>query len=225
MSQTQVSPQEPVRQTKFKRPPGSVHVLLVRHGESAAAVPGVPFKDVDGHGDPKLHPEGVKQAVKVGERLRHEPIDAIYVTNLMRTHQTAAPLCQHLGIKPIVEPDFREVYLGEYEGGVLRMKEQSQDPILLSLRNDQRWDVIPGAETNEHLRERVARGLDKVLSQHPDQLVVIVAHGGVIAQIMEIATGCDYFAFIGADNASVTQLVLSEERIWIRGYNDVSHLQ
>lgn len=225
MSQTQPSNQGEVRQTKFQRPPGSVHILLVRHGESAAAVPGVNFADVAGHGNPELHPEGEKQAIKIGERLRHEPIDAIYVSNLIRTSQTAAPLCKHLGMEPIVEPDFREVFLGEWEGGVLRIKEREQDPTLLNMRSEQRWDVIPGAETNEHLRERVMRGINKVRSQHPDQLVVVVAHGGVIAQIMEIATDCRYFAFAGADNASLTQLVVSEERIWVRGYNDVSHLQ
>ena len=50
---------------------------------------------------------------------QHEPIDAIYVTTLRRTHETAAPLAARLGITPIEEPDLREVFLGEWEGGHL----------------------------------------------------------------------------------------------------------
>ena len=54
-----------------------------------------PFPLVDGHGDPELHPNGEQQAIAVGERLKHEKIDAIYVTSLQRTVQTAAPLAAH----------------------------------------------------------------------------------------------------------------------------------
>ena len=77
-------------------------------------MPGHPFPLVDGHGDPALAPEGEEQAERVGERLARLPIDAIYVTTLRRTHQTAAPLAARLGLRPMVEPDLREVHLGEW---------------------------------------------------------------------------------------------------------------
>jgi 2,3-bisphosphoglycerate-dependent phosphoglycerate mutase len=79
-------PTEGFRQTRYAAPPTATTVILVRHGESAAARLDEPFPLRDGHGDPALHPEGERQAVKVGERLRHERIDAIYVTTLQRTH-------------------------------------------------------------------------------------------------------------------------------------------
>ena len=126
------------RQHTFQRPPGATEILLVRHGESRAATPDNPFPLVDGHGDPELHPNGVVQAERVGERLRNEPIDAIYVTNLRRTAETAAPLAGHLGLKPRVEADLREVHLGEWEGGVLRMKAAEEDPVFLRMRSEQR---------------------------------------------------------------------------------------
>ena len=55
------------------------------------------FHSSRGQGDPELAIAGREQAERVGERLRHLPIDAIYVTNLTRTHETAAPLAGHLG--------------------------------------------------------------------------------------------------------------------------------
>ena len=50
------------------------------------------------------------------ERLKTEPISAIYVTTMQRTHQTAAPLAAHLGLVPAVEADLRAEDL---EGGLL----------------------------------------------------------------------------------------------------------
>ncbi len=81
------------RQQTFARPPGATEILLVRHGESRAATAEAPFPLVDGQGDPELHPNGREQARRVAQRLRHEKIAAVYVTNLRRTTETAAPLC------------------------------------------------------------------------------------------------------------------------------------
>ena len=212
------------RQTVFTRPPGATEVLLVRHGESRAATADNPFPLVDGHGDPELHPNGEQQALRVGERLKGQRIDAVYVTNLRRTAQTAAPLCAHLGITPIVEPDLREVCLGEWEGGVLRMKAHDNDPIYLRMQEEQRWDVIPGAESWATLNTRIVRGLQRIHANHRDQLVVAVVHGGVIGHILAHATGARPFAFNGADNGSISHIVMLDERIMVRRFNDASHL-
>src|SRR5690606_40381569 len=58
-------------------------------------------------------PEGVEQAERLGERLGGEHFDAIYVTTLRRTVQTAEPLARRLGLEPRVEPGLREVHLGD----------------------------------------------------------------------------------------------------------------
>jgi len=131
------------RQNRFVRPPGATEVLLVRHGESRPVRPGEPFPLVDGHGDPELSELGRHQAIRVGERLRAEPIDAIYVTNLRRTAETAAPLARHLGIEPRVEADLREVHLGEWEGGLFRIKAHENDPLYLKMQQEERWDAFP----------------------------------------------------------------------------------
>ena len=93
------------RQPVYAPPKGSADLLLIRHGESAPAREGVHFDTVDGHGDPHLHPQGHKQAERVGERLKGNAIRAIYVTKLTRTQQTAAPLAQHLALTPQQNPD------------------------------------------------------------------------------------------------------------------------
>ncbi len=212
------------RQHTFQAPPGATEILLIRHGESRAASADNPFPLVDGHGDPELHDNGHRQAQRVGERLRNEPISAIYVTNLQRTAQTAAPLARHLGLTPIVEANLREVFLGEWEGGLLRIKAAEQDPVYLRMREEQRWDAIPGAESWQVLNARVMQGLQRIHNTHPDQLVAAVVHGGVVAHIMAHATGAQPFAFNGADNGSITHIVMLDQHIQVRRFNDAAHL-
>ena len=212
------------RQARFTPPPGATQILLVRHGESRAATAENPFPLVDGHGDPELHANGREQALKVGERLKGLPISAVYVTNLRRTAETAAPLCRHLGLDPIEEADLREVFLGEWEGGVMRIKAAENHPIMQRVRAEQRWDAIPGAESNAALDERISRGLQRIAANHADELVVAVVHGGVIARVVAMATGAQPFAFAGADNGSITHIVMTGDAIVVRRFNDCSHL-
>lgn len=215
-----------IRQHRFQSPTGACEILLVRHGESAPFIEGQPFPLVGGHADPPLHPEGHWQAGQVAERLvaTGERIAAIYVTTLTRTHQTAAPLADRLGLVSRVEADLREVYLGEWEGGLLRQRIIDEDPIAVRMYAEERWDVIPDAEPADAFEARVRAGIQRIAAAHPDELVVAVVHGGVIGQVMNIAAGTSGFRFNGADNASIHHIVVDGDRWVIRCYNDTSHL-
>lgn len=212
------------RQTRFTPPPGSTVLLLVRHGESAPARIDRPFPLVDGHGDPELAPDGLTQARMVAERLVNSGLSAIYVTPLRRTAQTAAPLAERLGLTPVVCDDLVEVQLGEWEQGLYRKNVAERHPLAVRMFETERWDVIPGAESTEHLSERVRRGVERIVAKHPDQRVAVFTHGGVIGQILADATRSRPFAFTGADNGSLSTLVVMGDRWLVRGYNDTSHL-
>ena len=212
------------RQHRFKSPPGSTDILLIRHGESAAADPDNPFPTVNGHGDPPLHACGLQQAELVGTRLSNEPIDAIYISNLQRTAQTAGPLSKKLNLEPNVLPDLREVFLGEYEGGIYRQKMADNDQALRNAFREHRWDLIPGAESNEEFERRLKNGLETIASAHPNELIAAFVHGAVIAQILSTATRARPMAFTGADNGSISHIVIFKDRITVRCFNDTTHL-
>lgn len=212
------------RQHRFHRPPGATELLLVRHGESEAAVPGRPFPMVDGHGDPALAPEGLEQAELVAERLADQAVDAIYVTTLRRTAQTAAPLATRLGIEPIVEPGLREVNLGEWEGGLFRQKVAEGDPAVVRMIAEERWDAIPGAEPAEAFAARVREAVGRIVAAHPDQRVAVFSHGGVIGEVLAQAARSRPFAFVGVDNGSISHLVVHGDRWLVRRVNDTAHL-
>ena len=211
-------------QRRYSPPPGAADLLLIRHGRTEAARPGESFPMVDGHGDPALHPEGERQALLVGERLKSDSISAIYVTTLRRTHQTAAPLAAHLGLTPRIEGDLREVRLGDWDGGEYRIKAAEGAPEFRRAFARQEWGEIPNAETTQELHARVRSGLLRIAAAHSDERVAVVVHGGVVGAAMAIASGAQAFHFNGADNGSISRIVIRDEKMWVKGFNDCAHL-
>jgi probable phosphoglycerate mutase len=212
------------RQHRFSPAKGACDILLIRHGETQAAKRGEMFPMIDGQGDPALRPEGETQAMAVGERLKSEAIHAIYVTTMQRTHQTAAPLAAALGITPRVEADLREVFLGDWDGGEFRFRAAENDPAFLRAREKECWGELPNAETFVELQTRVVRGLRRIADAHPDQLVAVVVHGGVVGAALSHVTGARNFGFNGADNGSISRIVIHGDQMTLRGFNDVAHL-
>jgi 2,3-bisphosphoglycerate-dependent phosphoglycerate mutase len=148
------------------------------------------------------------------------------VTPLRRTHQTAAPLARAAGLEPTIIEELAEVRLGEWEGGEYRLRADRGDPVVERAFEEERWDVIPGAETLESLGRRVRAGLEAVVqATGPDAVAVAVAHAAVIGELCRQATDSRPFAFVHCDNGSLTRLVIRDGGRWmLRSFNDVSHL-
>jgi probable phosphoglycerate mutase len=212
------------RQRRFELPPDAMELLLIRHGESEAYLDGMPFALLGGHGDPPLSPLGLEQANRVGARLGTAGIDAIYVSTLRRTAQTARPLAGQLGLNLRVEAGLREVYLGDWEGGLFRKMVAASHPISQRMFHEERWDVIPGAELAAAFADRVRAAIARLAAGHPGERVAAFTHGGVIGQALALASGSRPFAFIGADNASISRLVISGDQWIVRAFNDTAHL-
>lgn len=214
-------------QRRFVPPPDATELILVRHGASAAAVEGRDFPmDADGHGDPELAPEGVAQAERVAGALAGEPVDGLFVSGLRRTVQTAEPIARVLGLEPVVVPDLREVGLGAWEGGLLRVRMSQADPLALRMIEEERWDLVEGAEPMEDFAARVRAGAEQVIAAvGPGARAVVVVHGGVIGDLCRQATRSRNFAFVHSDNCSITRLVVFAHGHWmLRSFNDSRHL-
>jgi probable phosphoglycerate mutase len=83
---------------------------------------------------------------------------------------------------------------------------------------------VPGAESREAFGGRLRRSVERIAAAHPGGRVVVFSHGAAIGEILAQATGSEPFAFVGADNASISKIVVTPERWVLRGYNDTSHL-
>ncbi|MGE0616011.1 MAG: histidine phosphatase family protein [Bacteriovoracia bacterium] len=67
-------------------------IFLVRHAEK------------EGGMDPDLTPEGHKRAEALKKILQKVKIDAVFATEMKRTQQTVAPVCEATGLKAEIEP-------------------------------------------------------------------------------------------------------------------------
>lgn len=216
-------------QRPFQLPEDATEIVIVRHGASQAHVEGEPFELIEGgHADPPLAPEGVAQATLVGARLAAEPLDALFVTSLQRTHQTAQPLIEATGLTPTVIPELREVHLGDWEAGEMRVRFANGDPLIADLFEQQRWDVIPGAESMEAFAERIQTGISRIVDETgPGRRAVAVLHGGVIGEIFHQAHGGGpRLGFVLVENTSVSSLIVHGSGRWmLRSFNDTAHLR
>jgi probable phosphoglycerate mutase len=150
-----------------------VRVFLVRHGQTVnnvarlldTAYPGASLTDL-----------GRAQAEALVETFRDHPVDAIYVSDLIRTHETAAPLAQHRGLDVHVRAGIREIQAGEFE-----MSPEFEGYIQtivgwLSGRQDVR---MPGGETGHEVLTRFDEVLEEAYAVG-HETVVLISHGAVI---------------------------------------------
>ena len=212
-------------QKRHTLPSDAREIILVRHGSSDASKAEKSTFDNRVLADSPLMPQGHEQAQALAERLRHEPISRIFITQLKRTRQTAAPLASLLGIDPIVVAELREAHLGDYEHD-FPARSAAGDPLIKRMLVEETWDMIPNAEPVAAFRARVRAGIDSILAQlEPGAVAAAFTHGGTIGEICRQASGCRPMAFIGAENGSVSRLVVYGDRRWsVRCFNDVSHL-
>jgi probable phosphoglycerate mutase len=214
-------------QTPYELPPGATEIVMVRHGASSPPIEGIPNPLVGGHSNPALAEAGKAQAELVAEGLRHEPISAIFVSTLRRTAETAAPLATATGIEPVAISELREVFLGDFEGGVYRIKTAEGDPTIKQVFETEAWSAIPNAETFAEFGPRITAGVEEMVRQvGPNRAAVAVLHGAVIGQLCRQATDSRAFAFVHADNGSVSRLIVNPDGRWLlRSFNDISHLR
>src|SRR4029077_21007809 len=129
----------------------------------------------------------------------------IFASSLRRTQETAAPLAAVTGIEIAVLPDLREINLGELEGGEDRIKLAEGDPIVAEIARQERWDVIPGAESPEEFSGRLRSAIADIAATVPaGTTAVAFVHGAVIGDLCALATGSRPFAFLNADNGSIS---------------------
>ena len=90
----------------------STTLILIRHGET----PHNRDKRYQGHRDTSLTTEGKRQTREIALRLRDEPLDAIYSSDLKRTRYMAEVINSYHSLKINILPELREIDFGDWEG-------------------------------------------------------------------------------------------------------------
>lgn len=156
-------------------------VYLIRHG-----LPEFPDgqRRCIGSTDLPLSPEGAAQAAEMARSL--PSVTAVFSSPLIRAQQTAQAITPDF---TIVE-NLRDQDYGQWEG--LTFPEIKQRfPALYAARAKDLSLLPPGAENSQSALARFSAAVEQAARKSPGDLAV-VAHGGVIALLLESLTGRRY---------------------------------
>ena len=195
-----------------------MEIILVRH-----ALP-VRIELETGVADPELSVEGHEQSKKMAAYLASENINAVYASPLKRARETAQPLIEKLGIQ------------FEICEGVAEFDRNSNEYIPieeLRAANDDRWQkLVAGdwdsdSDTLDEFRSRVITSIEKLISQHASQRIIVTCHGGVInqylAHILGIATERGFFY---PQYTSIHRVIAAQNGLRsIGSLNEIAHLR
>jgi broad specificity phosphatase PhoE len=195
--------------------------MLVRHGESEWNMQG----RYQGQSDVPLSERGRQQAERIAERLAGGKIDAAYASDLARAWETARPIAEKNSLKVISEPRLRELKFGVLEG--LTFEEaQAKYPEMIAAWLDDFNRPPEGAETIELFNARVLSLLEDLKAKHDEQVVLLVAHGGSLSEILRIALGLSRAKrwYLELENASLSEILIAETYVSLKRLNDTCHL-
>ena len=200
-----------------------LEIVMVRHGETDWNVE----PRIQGQTDVLLNANGRAQAQSVGERLAAERFDAIYVSDLRRTRETAdAILAHYADPAPVFDARLRERGLGEWETYVWA-EVAARDPEIAA-RYESDPEVGPrGGETGAAFVARVAGFLAAIRATHTDDRVLVVAHGGSIRVLVCVALGIDprVRRLLALDNTALSVLRFEGDAPLLVTFNDTAHLR
>jgi broad specificity phosphatase PhoE len=184
-------------------------LVMVRHGETVGSS-SVRFY---GSSDVPLSDEGRVQLRQAAGALRTEVFDLVVASPLRRSWEGASIVSGGAPIRLVNE--FREIDFGRWEGLTAREIEEAE-PVLY-----REWQVktagfeFPGGESRAAFRDRVLRGLDRVLESGAAAALVVV-HKGVIRTVAEELLG-QPLAQGEPELASAVSLARGVDGAWFRG--------
>jgi len=181
-------------------------VLLVRHGltESTGSVlpgrtPGLNLSDI-----------GRTQAQRAAELIADgTTVDAVYMSPLERTRQTAAPIAAATGRRAKVDRGLIECDFGEWTGE--KLSSLMKRPEWATVQRAPSSFRFPGGESFVEMQLRIVSTIERLRAAHPGGTIVCVSHADPIkaAIAQSIGTHLDLFQRIVISPASVSVLAFA----------------
>lgn len=150
-----------------------MRLILVRHGRTASNV-GFLLDTAEPGAD--LDQGGLEQAASLVERLSHHEIEAVFVSNLVRTQQTAGPVAKARGLELAVLPEVREISAGEDE---LSADATRYIGTLIAWGEGDLERRIPGGENAHEFFVRFDGAIEAIAASGYD-VVMVVSHGAAL---------------------------------------------
>jgi broad specificity phosphatase PhoE len=154
-----------------------MHLLLIRHGQSAANVAGILETRTPG---PGLTALGMAQAAALPEALLKHDIGGVYASALVRTQLTAVPLSGSRTLETTVLPGLHEIGAGDFEGTKDPKKTGRYIETISAWLHGDLDRKMPGGTDGNAFVERFDDSIAEIAAAHPDGMAVAFSHGAAI---------------------------------------------
>lgn len=154
-------------------------------------------------------------------------IDAIYSSPLKRAFDTAQAIASHHPLTVKIEPDLREMEVGELEGVSITELGTSFSQFMLKWRQGGLLEKLPGGESIIDLAERVWSAIEPIIEKHKHETVVVVGHFFVCVVAICKALGwpLNRLERIRVQTGSISIIELGDKHPYLVSLGDTCHLK
>jgi len=201
----------------------TTRLLLVRHGETTLNAE----DRFAGSTDVPLGDSGRAQAERLAERLRRDPLAAVYASPLQRTLETATIVASPHHLPVATRDGLREIAHGHWEG-LRRSEVETMYPEEYAAWEEDPLSVAPaGGECGAHVIARAMPVVREIVIAHPDHSVLVVSHKATIRLIIASLLGLDPRGYRDRLDQAPASLNIIDFKTPVRArlmlFNDVSH--
>ncbi len=200
-----------------------MRLIIVRHGETEWNRQ----RRTQGVTDIDLTARGLRQARRLGYRLRSMPVKCVFASPLKRAFDTAKAIADPSRLPVFADDDLKEIRFGDWEGLTF-------DEIGCSYPDELRvWNENPplctppgDSETIAQVAARVERFLARIRREYPDGTVVAVSHTVPCKLMVALSIGLPLqnLHSLRIDNVSMSMIDFYDDKAVLRLFNDTTHL-
>jgi broad specificity phosphatase PhoE len=200
-------------------------LYLIRHAATAANL-AKPARLQGRRTDPPLAPAGVRQAEATRDLLAARPVHACYCSPLVRAVQTAAIIAAPHGLTPTPLAELTECDVGEWEGLDWDTIRDREPEAYRRYMADPATVPYPGGESFADVHSRAAPALDRLLTDHAGQTLLVVSHHVVNRTYLAAQLGLPIRQArrISLDNCGVSVVTSEGGETVVSALNSAFHL-
>lgn len=200
-------------------------LFLVRHGATLS----IAEDRFSGALDSELSDQGRWQAARLGERLSHQGIAAVYSSPLSRALETARIIAGSCHLEPVTRDELREIGHGHWEGLTRQDVERQFGPEYDAWEADPFTFAPVGGESGVAVLARALPVVRQIVSAHPDERVLVVSHKATLRLVLSSLLGFDGRGYRDRLEQSPACLNVLDFKDPVRArlmlFNDTSHYE
>lgn len=166
----------------------SLKIYFLRHGETVFSQ----SRAFCGTTNPDLTAEGRLMAQAFADSYGHAVVwDAVYVSPLKRTLETAHPFCQQTGLPMLLREGLQEINYGFWEECGQEEIKQRYGQDYIHWLTEPAWNAPTGGETAVQVASRALPVITEIEAMHGTGNVLVVSHKATIRIILCSLLGID----------------------------------